>query len=473
MSSRAPLLPLVVSGGIAAVFAVGSAILLIPVFPDSSLWTLPFLATYAAGCWACRVEPHNRAARTLLLFGVVALVWIGGSSAMLLWVRAPGEHPGYVLANTLLQMAGLLMATMICAMVVSYPDGVRRLAVERWLVAVLSVVSVCLPLLLLVACADVKPAWILEWAAEVGALTASEVPSPWYVDGLAAFGSVLTVVMDAALSLFPVLGVLVAVARFRLLDPAQRSRLGWPLLAALLLVLMAIGDLLVASDRLAIWVLDVVEIVGLTLIPVAFGIGIAKPELFDALGTVRRTISYSALSIAIVAVYVAAAGVMGAAIGRDNLQVAVVVAVLASLALDPVRRRLVRHAGRLAYGEQISRDALLRRLGATLEHTLDRDELMVAIAATAREGLGAEWVRLTLDGAEPVHDGRAPESGEAPAATVRLRRGTEDLGAISRRTPGAWPSRPARPLTPGHPRPPGRARPDERSARRGAGPAPA
>ena len=61
------------------------------------------------------------------------------------------------------------MATTICAMLVSYPDGVRRLAAERWLVAVLSVVSVCLPLLLLLTRADLKPAWILEWAVESGA----------------------------------------------------------------------------------------------------------------------------------------------------------------------------------------------------------------------------------------------------------------------------------------------------------------
>jgi signal transduction histidine kinase len=109
--------------------------------------------------------------------------------------------------------------------------------------------------------------------------------------------------------------------------------------------------------------------------------------------------------------------------------VAVFVAILTTLLFEPARRAIARRIGRLAYGERIGGEELVRRLGATLEHTLERDALAEAIAATAREGLGARWARVDLDGAPSALAGD-PRPGEPAALSAPLVNAGEAFGEI-------------------------------------------
>ena len=197
------------------------------------------------------------------------------------------------------------------------------------------------------------------------------------------------VVNDWLLAFGPVAGAVVAVARYRRLAEADRRRMAWPLLAVLVLVLGTVLGALADASALPRALGEGFSIASQLVLPVAMGIGIAAPGLFDALGTARRTLSYLALSALVLAVYVAVAGALGATVGGGDLYLAVVAAVVAALVLDPVRRTLVRRAERIAFGQEVSRDELLLRLGDTLERTLDRRALTVSIAETAMEGLGA------------------------------------------------------------------------------------
>jgi signal transduction histidine kinase len=431
VSSPAELRVLRVAGAAGVTIALGSAPFLFERLPYAAMWTLPFVAAYVSGLWACRAEPDNDAAVRLLRFGVVSTLWVGLSEVLLLWVYGHGLAPALVPISVLMQVLGLLMATSMCAALVRYPDGRPRLLAEALLVRVLAALSVLVPALLLLSRREVVPPWILQWAEESGGLDLDMPSSPLFLSGLDWVGPAPEFFHDSALGLMPTAAVLVAAARFRRLDRAQRARMAWPLQAALVLILMAFVNYLVLGETLPDIALNVLDAACMVLLPVSLGIGIVRPELFDVLGTVRRTVGFTVLSLTIVLLYVAAAGVMGAAVGRDNLQVAVVVAVFAALAMEPLRRRLLRGAGRLAFGEQISRDELLVRLGATLEHTVDRDELKESIAATAYEGLGVEWVRLAVHGEEPVHVGRAPAPGEHPAAEARMVHGRDDVGSIA------------------------------------------
>ena len=54
------------------------------------------------------------------------------------------------------------------------------------------------------------------------------------------------------------------------------------------------------------------------VLPIAMGIGIAAPDLFDALGTVRRTLSFIALSALVLGLYVGAAGYLGVTVGGET-----------------------------------------------------------------------------------------------------------------------------------------------------------
>ncbi len=428
MPTRGQVVPLAVVGAVAALGTVLGGFLLLPVLAPAVVWSLPFLAAYTAGLVACRAQPENLASRRLLLFGTTAVTWLAVSDLLLLVADATGVRPWFPLANAAVQVVGLLVASSLAILLVVFPDGAVGGRVRRSVPAFLVAFSVGLPVVLLLARERVEPAWILQWGAESGNLGLSAPESPIHVDLLAGLGPPASFAMAAALGLVPAIGVAVLAVRYRGLDPTQRVRVAWPLLAALLLVLLSLDDVLLTIDDPLHLVLDVAEAVALVLLPVSLAVGITRPDLFDVVGALRRTVVYVTLSAVAVGLYVGVAAVLGFAVGRDNLQVAVLVAVLATLALDPVRRALVHRAARVAYGTAVPRDELVRRLGATLEHTLDARQLTAAIASTAREGLGVRWARVVLHGAEPVLDG--DPGAEEPAMVARLRHGEDDLGSI-------------------------------------------
>ena len=429
MPSRGQILPLAVVGALAGLGTIVCGLLLLSVLPTAVGWSLPFLAAYVSGLFTCRAAPGNLAARRLLLFGTTAVVWLMASDVLVLVVDAYGVDSWFAVANAAVQVAGLLMATSIAAMLVVYPDGSVRTGIQRWAAPTLVVVALATPLVLLLSRQQVVPAWVLDWATDVGSLRFTAPAGPISVDALSWLGSVSYFFIDAALGLIPAIGVAVLAMRYRSLDHDQRERLAWPLLVGLLLVVFSIDDVFFNYSGPLRVVMDLIEAGLLVLLPISLGIGIARPHLFDAVGALRRTALYVSLWALVIGLYAGVAWMLGVTVGQDNLQVAVVVAVLATLGLNPLRRIMVRRVARLAYGEDVPRDELLRQLGDTLEHTLDRRQLTAAIAATARAGLGVRWVRVEVDGIEPVWDGTPSE--DEPIAVARLRHGDADLGTIS------------------------------------------
>ena len=128
-------------------------------------------------------------------------------------------------------------------------------------------------------------------------------------------------------------------------------------------------------------------------------IGLVKPDLFDIDRAMRRSLVYVPLWIAIAGAYIGVAALLGLAASGEGLQLAIAVTIVATVLFEPARRALVARAGRWAFGESLSGEELVRRLGATLEHTLDIEQLTAAIVTTAREGLGVRWAQISVDGA--------------------------------------------------------------------------
>ena len=338
-------------------------------------WALTYLATYIVGLWVSSVQPANRAALALLCFGCVALTWIAVSAELLVQVKAGAGAGAFVLLNAATQAVGYLFVAAEVEALVRYPHGRRVYAIEGWLVRGLVVLAGLLPVALLVTNADVVPAWILQFSDRSDGLAVPVVGSPWYVAALGWLGPVAVLVDEYLLVFGPIAAAVITAARYRRLSDADRRRLAWPLLAVIVLVLGTVLSALADASALPRPLGEGVAIASQLVLPVAMGIGIAAPSLFDALGTARRTLSYLALSALVLGVYVAVAGALGATVSGGDLPVAVAVAVIAALVLDPVRRTLVRRAERLAFGQEVSRDELLLRLGDTLERTLDRAAL--------------------------------------------------------------------------------------------------
>ena len=89
----------------------------------------------------------------------------------------------------------------------------------------------------------------------------------------------------------------------------------------------------------------------------------------------RRSLVYVPLWIAIAGAYIGVAALLGMAASGAGLQIAIAVTIVATVMFEPARRALVARAGRWAFGESLSGEELVRRLGATLEHTLDLEQL--------------------------------------------------------------------------------------------------
>jgi signal transduction histidine kinase len=421
---------LLAAGGVACVAVVALAIASAEQFPETALWALPMIAAYAGGVVAVRAQPDNLAARRLLAFGAVAVIWLAASVAFVLAYDDAGAGDWFVPANAVVQCLGLLMAASIAAMLAVYPDGVPHRAADRRVPLLAAGLAVALPPLLLLAGDQVTPAWIVEWWGEVQSVPPPAVDSPLHIDALSFLEGPLRGVHESALGLVPATGVVLAAMRYRRANQAQRLQLKWPFYAALLLTLHPIADLLAGEEVIPVAAGDTLEVVTLFVLPAALAVGLVRPDLFDLELAVRRSAVYAVLWVAIVAAYAGIAAALGIAVGGENLQIAVIVAIVATLSFEPLRRALARRAARYAYGDRIEGDELLRRLGATLEHTLDIRELVTEVAAMAREGMGARWVRIALtDGSPEIVDG-VPAPGERAALSIPLDHAGDELGVI-------------------------------------------
>ena len=418
----------ILAAGVAGLLAV--AALLVPVsgpMPQAGWWAVPFTVTLVGGALASRARPENLAARRLLAFGAVATIWYAAGCALVLLYDANGTGDWWFAPlNTAVQILGLALVSSIVALLVVYPDGSYQRSVERSVVRVLVALTVAVPVLLLLAADSLVPAWTLQWA-EVEPVTGVE--SPVHLGALAWLAEPLRGFLDAALGLVPLVGVALLALRYRRFPVEQRLQIKWPLYAVMTLVVIALLDVLVALDALPGAIGTVFEGTSLILLPAALAIGLAWPHLFDIEGVVRRSAIYLALWTVVAGIYLGVAAAAGLAVGGENLQVAIVVAILTTLLFEPARRTVAKRIGRLAYGERIGGEELVRRLGATLEHTLEPDALAEAIAATAREGLGARWARVDLDGAPSALSGD-PRPGEPAALSAPLSNAGQRFGEI-------------------------------------------
>ncbi|MGH3519231.1 MAG: sensor histidine kinase [Haloechinothrix sp.] len=110
----------------------------------------------------------------------------------------------------------------------------------------------------------------------------------------------------------------------------------------------------------------------------------------------------------IVAAWIGVATLLGLAIaGTGPVVLAVLIAVVVVLALQPVRRRLDTYAARRVYGRRLSGPELLAQIGDLLEHSLDAEQLTDRLADVLRDGLGLDWVRIRAPGALPY--GASPD----------------------------------------------------------------
>jgi signal transduction histidine kinase len=373
-------------------------------------------------------QPGNSACRRLLAFGVLEAAGyaIGASySAYLGSHSAPGWAWLVILAMQGIDFGSFIAVFAACA---AFPDGKYQRRYERRAVAVLTAAVPALLLVQLTGSARLNQVDFV-WQQSVSAANPAAVPA------LAGPGAAAAVLIQGGVVAL-LLGAVVLILRYRRFGPAERQQIAWPLYAVALTgcAITVLGATSSATHKLPDWLQYALYVPVLLLIPAGLVIGIVRYRLLDIDLVIRRSVVYGTLWLLIAAGYAGLAVAFGVAVGRRvPLDLAIVATILITMVAAPIRRRLERLADRLVFGRRLSGYELISHLGARLEASPEPEDVAYTVAAAVRAGLGARWVRVTLD--QPVRipvasagiDLSAPDD---PVLHVPLTQGQEVVGSI-------------------------------------------
>lgn len=387
---------------------------------------------FVPGAAAYLLRSENRAARWLLaMVSAIALAKAAGDGASL----AVQPDPWWL--TVALNAVGWAIFAAAVGLFTTFPDGIARRPYERYAPVVAAAVFGPLQLAQLLGSAQIR----LEqfgWRPIVAR-------SPIRVPGLAPVGEVADAIFQlSALLLLP--AVVLLVLRYRRADPEQKRRIRWPFLGVVVSILTLIPQFLPTSaPPLPFWMLAALYVGSNVVLPSSLAIGIADPRRLDVDVVIRRSAVFGVLWALIAAAYVGFAAALGIAAGqRVPLGMAVIIAIAATLLIQPVRVALERMADRVVYGHRLSGYELLTTLGARLELASATEDLAREVADAVRIGMGAAWVTLLLNRPEPVVVSEVGEQGhdDAPALAAPLVHGDVAIGEIQcgRRVEGDYTS---------------------------------
>jgi signal transduction histidine kinase len=149
----------------------------------------------------------------------------------------------------------------------------------------------------------------------------------------------------------------------------------------------------------------VIENLGAVAVAVACWYGIIRYGLFDSRAVLSRTLLYGALTVVVVAVYLAASTLLGRLFAGDVP--AVVAAGLAALAVLPLRDLLQRRVSRLVFGLRDDPVAAFGLLGLRLDAAAAPEDVLPAVVRTVGESLRLRCVSIEISGAEMARWGQA------------------------------------------------------------------
>ena len=248
--------------------------------------------------------------------------------------------------------------------------------------------------------------------------TSSEVreaggPNPYYVEWTAAL-----VPLTALLPIAMVVAVGSLIVRYRRSGSLERLQMRWIAFAGALIVTVWVVTVVasLAFDRVQgtggagqswfdtdypTWVLGLqtLSLLSFLLVPLSFGIAIAKFRLYEIDVIISRSLTFGVLVVFIGGVYVAIVVGLGELLGRgdgSSLGLSVAATAVVAIAFQPVRSRVELWANRLVYGERATLYEVLARFAHGAAEESDQD-VLDRIPRLIVDGTGAAkaalWVR--------------------------------------------------------------------------------
>jgi len=233
-------------------------------------------------------------------------------------------------------------------------------------------------------------------AALAGYLVLGVLPRPDPLARLAGIGPFT----GAHAAAFLALALVAVVVQFRRAPAgAARAQIRWVVLAALVAGAAGLGLYLVPPLLGAAAVSPNVIGAIVTVFPLGIAIAVLAHRLFDIDRLLHRALVYGALTLGVVAAYVAAVALLGTLLrARGGWGPGLVATGLVAVLVLPLRARLQRAVDRLMYGERDDPAAVLARLGARLEDALAPEAVLPTLAATVAETLRLPYVGIELAG---------------------------------------------------------------------------
>jgi signal transduction histidine kinase len=313
-----------------------------------------------------------------------------------------------------------------------FPTGAPQRTAERWVLRITSATALLLPLLFLVSNPTAPRGGFPE--------TEPVVSSPLYIPALRPAATAVAGLYYTFAG-WTVIGLIMLYLRYRRSPADGQRRIRWLLAgatggtvcaAAIFAVALSLSaDFLALAAIGVLWVLLLVFVLGSLIAATSYDglLGIDQ--------SARRSLVYRTLWVMIAVACVAAAAALGL-LASHFLPVgpAVLLAVAATLLLQPAQRRLERLSDRWVFGARLDGYEVLTRFGSMLETSPGPADLLPRLAVAIRDGLGLQWARVRLDiGASAEMPtagaaGIAPDDQAEPALVVPLTHGGSVLGRI-------------------------------------------
>ncbi len=173
-------------------------------------------------------------------------------------------------------------------------------------------------------------------------------------------------------------------------------------------------------------------------LPVGAGVAVLRHRLFDIDVVVSRAVVLAVTTAFVAVVYVAVVVLVGGLLGgrAGGPWPSLTATAATALAFQPLRRRVLRLADRLAYGPRAAPYEALADLTSRLAGAPPPDQLLAVTAAAAGSALAAQRATATLDLGEgrPLEAVWAPGPASRPSSggtTVEVRDAGEVLGRIT------------------------------------------
>ena len=355
-------------------------------YPQDDVAVLVFNAAFvvyaAVGGLIVERQPRNAVG---WLFCAIGLMFASGElySDYQAHAAAPAGQTAFALVTSATASTGALIVALALML---FPTG--RFGSPRWRRIAIA---------LLVA----NAAWSIVLALEPGPLSADpDIVNPLGVDGAAGLLHTLADIGGLVLAATLIAPIVSVVARFRAARGIERQQLKWlafagAMSAVLLALVFGLGAVLDFDEGLGRVVAGTVLGVVVASPPVAAAIAILRYRLYDVDVVINRTLVYGALTATLAAAYLGSVLLVGLALGRSGLAVAVSTLAVAAL-FRPARARIQAAVDQRFYRRRYDAAHALAGFGARLRDEVELDVLSHELRGVVDECLQPAHVSLWL-----------------------------------------------------------------------------